>query len=206
MARARAARRLTLLLFVLHLNTVFSWGSYYHLVLTGLAAQDLSPNAAKALDTILKDPAWKQAYPTMTNLVTSSVWADAIRSKKHDDRQVQASLSALVPKNGNWHYTGVPLTLDDATAPVTEFENLNEEELYKRLARPGNPYDNCENAAFILEFAIAEWEKTSSMWELNVALRYFIHVFADIHQPLHAAEAKSFCFPSLFSAHGARPP
>ena len=58
------------------------------------------------------------------------------------------------------------------------------------------------NSAQALEHLWLELQKTSSLeekenrrHELNIHLRYFIHIFQDVHQPLHTANILTRDFP-----------
>ena len=174
---------------------VQGWCAFEHALVASLATTYMHENSVKVLDTILQDCPWKQAYPTMSNVASASAWADFIRNdRKNKGEGLYFKAPFVPPKNGFWHFTNVPFECHPEN-PGPPILDLSELPLLERLTEPGNPYDTVDNAAYILERAIKEWKHPTSKWHLNVLLRYFIHSFVDIHQPMHASQAKSLWFP-----------
>ena len=139
-------------------HTVQAWCAFEHVLVTTLATSYMQEDSVKVLDAILQSCPWQQAYPTMNDVASASVWADVIR---HEQKN-----TLLPPKNGFWHYTNVPFECHpEESEPQLVLSDLP---MLERLTAPGNPYDGEENAAYILEHTIEEWKHPKSMWQLNV--------------------------------------
>lgn len=159
------------LVYVLLPFNATAWSPYIHMVIMRVAMRSMDPTAIDALDRVLAAPKWAEAYPEMKDLTTASIFADVILFPDHKP-------SAFEPLHApQWHFTNIQ-------TGNTRFRSSSAK---KRVSRPGNPYDNTKNAAFILEKTVRDWDKTDSRWYLNFLLRYFIHVLPDSHQPLHAS-------------------
>ncbi len=91
-------------------------------------------------------------------IADQSTWADDVRTAE--------------PATGRWHFIDLPLALETRTAGTTAYR----------------PF--CARGACIVEAIPAQFRRLRSsrqVAERAAALRFLIHLVADVHQPLHAA-------------------
>ncbi|KAJ8571829.1 hypothetical protein ON010_g5006 [Phytophthora cinnamomi] len=83
----------------------------------------------------------------------------------------------------DWHYIDLPVNIsggkwEDKDADLTLFSDTM-----------GG------DAVSVIEGAIKSFKTTKSSWAANLFLRNFIHIFGDLHQPLHTVTGISEAFP-----------
>ena len=161
------------LIIILLVQVISGWSPYIHLLTVRASQRRISPQSLKRLTAIVSEPRVTKTMPAMNDLTSSSIWADYISSPENKESRFK------VFSVKDWHFTKVKITLD-------EKDSLKS--IHEKISGPDNVYDNDKNAAYLLECVMKEWTKSHSLWYKNVLLRLFIHVFTDIHQPLHASD------------------
>lgn len=86
-------------------------------------------------------------------------WADENRS----------GLTVLLDKSDQWHYDNRPVC--NASAPIASY----------------CPDGQCASAA-LKSFEATLRDRSATIDQRNIALRYLVHVLGDIHQPLHVGD------------------
>jgi len=116
-------------LFIFITFSIQAWNARGHMIIAAIAYQELSDqHQATITDILTKHPeydrTWRIDYKQVQNEVElglylfmrASVWADKIRSYKHDDHQLNA------PK---WHYMNYELRFPyDGEVKVADQENV----------------------------------------------------------------------------------
>ena len=178
---------LVAVLILLQSTATHAWVPYLHMVVMKMAIRNMDAENIKALNIVLSEPKWKAAYPQMASLVPAAVFADVIMFNDH--KPVENFEPLHIP---DWHFTDVRIE----QAKSNPLLRRTRPDVIERVSGEGNPYDNTKNLAYILEKTIKDWNKSDSFWYQNFLLRYFIHVLADAHQPLHASTWISPEFPN----------
>ena len=99
-------------------------------------------------------------------------WADLIKC----DHPVHYCPSPLFPSIkvlDKFHYSGLRMRLQPSN--VTTVEDVFD-------AAEGNAHE-------LLDDVLRTFATTQSIWSSNFMLRFLLHVFGDIHQPLHATSS-----------------
>ncbi|TYZ67320.1 hypothetical protein PybrP1_012651, partial [[Pythium] brassicae (nom. inval.)] len=141
-------------------------------MMVGEVASQLMDKADIAtLESVLS--AWDDDFPNTSQIRTAAIWADLAKCTK----QVSYCMSPLTPSFGMmdvWHYIDLPTNVDGSKWKGQE---------------PGLQLfaDNLDGSSIqLMEGVFTTFTSTKSLWTANLALRQFIHVFGDTHQPLHA--------------------
>jgi S1/P1 Nuclease len=155
-----AARALVTLLVA---APAWPWGFTGHRIIALIAEQRLSTPVREKIRKLLMDGKY--------SLADISVCADRLRDtdRERPEDEMCRSLSGAVPAtNGTWHYIQIPVPTKATTLEAF------------------CPQDNCVTAKIS---SFSETLRTSKdQAEQRQALLFLVHLVADIHQPLHAAD------------------
>lgn len=162
MLRIRAAM-LAGVLVVAALGVVPSaraWGPEGHALVADIAQARLDPSARREVARLLAldDDGAKTALDEISS------WADAIRAQRR--------------KTGPWHYVDIPLDADGYDAP---------RDCRRGRGRRHRDVTNCVVAKLPYFVAILR-DRSRPDGERLEALKWVVHLTADIHQPLHDAD------------------
>ena len=137
-----------------------------------VARRHLQTSDTQVLEELLQQ--WEADFPNTAEIMTSAIWLDMIKCSS----EMEICPSPLVPSIKSldeFHYNNKLFNLDGY---IPEYELKADGYAQEAL---GDTFDT--------------FSTTQSPWAANFMLRLFIHIFGDLHQPLHAANARSEEFP-----------
>jgi S1/P1 Nuclease len=152
-------------------SSAFGWGCDGHQIIALIARANLTPQAAAAVDQLLRDnpidPALSRFCKDRPSdlMADSATWAD-------DERSADKSTE-------KWHYIDIPLAVHTGSVP--------REDAMKWCAALSNGTSGCIVSALDYDLAILR-DKTRPAAARATALRYVIHFTGDIAQPLHTVD------------------
>jgi hypothetical protein len=167
------ALRLCFLAVAVSCGSAFGWGCEGHQIVALIARARLTPEAAAAVDRLLKqypiDPALNRFCKDRPAdpMADAATWADDTKNAE---------------KTGAWHYIDIPLTAEKGTGLAAWCPPISPSAGGKD--RPG-----CVTDALEYEWGILR-DTGRPGAERATALRYIIHFVGDIHQPLHDSDNK----------------
>lgn len=147
-------------------NSAFGWGCDGHQMIALITRMHLTPAASESVDRLLHenpiDPALNRYCRDRPDdpIADSATWADDVRN---------------IEKNADWHYIDIPRAV---TAPKSENDALK----WCAALPDGRP--GCIVTAIETQSAILRDPNQSAAARAK-ALRYIIHFFGDLTQPLH---------------------
>ncbi|GAW83096.1 hypothetical protein, conserved [Plasmodium gonderi] len=166
---------IVLLLFytLIFIQRVVSWSDEPHMLISYIAYCNLNEDEREILDRIFAH----SVDSNFNNIISGSTWPDHI--KMQDPRRAHLPFPferrEILDIFNDWHYVATPYN------PTREY--INPKYLYGHLGK--------HNAAGISKHiyrtlvGIDKKPQYGSYYSYNFYLKYFIHLFADIHQPLH---------------------
>jgi hypothetical protein len=157
-----------LLLTLAGVAPAFSWGCEAHEMMALVTRAHLTPVASKAVDDLLSahpiDPSLSRFCRNRPAdlMADSATWADDVRARIDDP----------------WHYIDLPLNIIKPVADITPWCSPIDP------AIRGGQASGCVTTAIDFNRKILE-DRTRSVADRADALRFVIHFFGDITQPLH---------------------
>ncbi|RHZ22295.1 hypothetical protein DYB37_006114 [Aphanomyces astaci] len=146
-----------------------------------IATQSMATKDVETLHLLLRQ--WDRDFPNTGDVTTACIWADLLKCNSVVTTYCPSSLTPSWSLYNAWHYVNLPVALPPS-----------------RLPNPVDPAallaSNLDGSANHVLTGIFETLRTThSPWTANHALRLFLHVFGDVHNPLHAAAGVSARFP-----------
>ncbi|SBS87645.1 p1/s1 nuclease, putative [Plasmodium ovale] len=147
------------------------WSDEGHMVVSAIAYEGLNDEEKLVLNHIFKN--YKEDND-FNDPISGAVWSDHIKSVDYHYPDKVRRVDGVDLMN-KWHYINVPYN------PTNANINIFHEQFYKKT----------DNALTILKHiftslkSIKKKENHGTFFSYNFNLRYFIHIFGDIHQPLH---------------------
>jgi hypothetical protein len=148
----------SLLLIGLSATPLRAWGCKGHQTVALIAEKHLTPDARAMVDKILSENPIDPALKRYCGVYAGDLLADG--STWPDDVRNQL-------KNGAWHYIDIPRGA--ARGPLESYCGA----------------DGCITKAIAEQWAILR-DKAAKPGKRAEALRYLVHLVADLHMPLHA--------------------
>ncbi|CAI7723012.1 p1/s1 nuclease, putative [Plasmodium vivax] len=155
------------------IQRVASWSDEPHMLIAYIAYENLNDNEKATIDRIFAHSHDKD----FDNIISAATWPDHIKTP--DPRRSHHSFpferSEILDIFNDWHYVKTPYNPTKVHLPPKH--------LYGHKGK--------HNAAGITKHiyrtlvSIKKKPKYGSYYSYNFYLKYFIHLFADIHQPLH---------------------
>ncbi|KJP85469.1 hypothetical protein AK88_04908 [Plasmodium fragile] len=155
------------------IQRVANWSDEPHMLIAHIAYENLNDNEKETLDRIFAHSHDKN----FDNMISASTWPDHIKAS--DLRRSHYSFpferQEILNIFNDWHYVRTPYN------PMNV--HLSPKHLYGHKGK--------HNAAGISKHifrtlvSIKKKPKYGSYYSYNFYLKYFIHLFGDIHQPLH---------------------
>ena len=141
-----------------------AWGDLGHKATALVAYRHLAPKARMALDALLASD-----HDTLTapDFASRATWADAFRNAHRE--------------TAAWHFVDIEIDNPDLKSACFDFPAAP-----ARAASQGPAQDCVVNK--IDEFAAELRDPATLPAERLLALKFIIHLIADVHQPLHAAD------------------
>ncbi|KAK1945561.1 Endonuclease 1 [Phytophthora citrophthora] len=163
-----------------YLPTTQGWWDNGHMLVGEVATQLMDPVDVTTIESILSK--WDEDFPNTGEITTSAIWMDLIKCTSVSS-YCQSPLTPSLTSMSDWHYIDLPLNIngqkwEDKDADLTLFD------------------DNMGGDGMsVIEGAVKSFKTTKSKWAANFFLRNFIHIFGDLHQPLHTVAGISEAFP-----------
>eukprot|EP00928_Gymnodinium_smaydae_P088193 TRINITY_DN72316_c0_g1_i1.p1 TRINITY_DN72316_c0_g1~~TRINITY_DN72316_c0_g1_i1.p1 ORF type:complete len:442 (-),score=88.50 TRINITY_DN72316_c0_g1_i1:49-1374(-) len=162
--RRRLSGALALLTVAGHVRHTAAWFDNGHLLTAQIAALQLRPEDASVADSVLVD--WERDFPGMSDMVSSSVWADHIKCSLPSPSCLQF-LPGMEAFN-NWHFADMAYNPD-----------------HLHLAEEEKDWARGPSAVFALTESMITCQQSKSRFAYNMMLRFLIHIVGDLHQPMH---------------------
>lgn len=190
---------LILALLVLGLSgTCRAWYDSGHMTAAAIAQRQLTPGEIEALETPLRR--WSDEFSGVSSLITSSIWADRVRCRPADP--FCAGMPSFPALNifSAWHYITIPYNPHrTALSSLAALHPLPQtgvvwllSTLFPTWANGTASSPNSSGEAMISP----PGTPSPPFHTWNLKLRFLLHMFGDLHQPLHAATAFSEQFPA----------
>ncbi|DBA00841.1 TPA: hypothetical protein N0F65_008484 [Lagenidium giganteum] len=158
------------------LPTVQGWWDNAHMLVGKVASELMAKEDVAIIESVLHK--WDADFPNTGTIATAAIWPDLVKCNEYSTicRSKQVPSLAVMEK---WHFVNLPVSTDGSDwkgkeAGVTLFKETLDGE-----------------AIDVLEKSMSTMNSTKSAWAANLVLRNFIHVFGDLHQPLHVVGAVS---------------
>ncbi|CEM18529.1 unnamed protein product [Vitrella brassicaformis CCMP3155] len=169
---------LTFCLLILLAQSPFcaAWLDDGHMLVGGIAKyvmthqMDGGKTAVEALEAVLRG--WEYQYPGLSSLVTAPIWPDHIKCTKDVGHCRGGWRHEGLRVFDAWHSINVPLNPLDVALPENVHESINAQWLLEHANKT------------LMELGRKQDKGTIFSW--NFMLRFLMHVYRDIHQPLHA--------------------
>ncbi|EQC32850.1 hypothetical protein SDRG_09385 [Saprolegnia diclina VS20] len=174
--------RLTTLAVYATTTAVAFWDAGHETV-AEIATQLLPKDDVATLNSILSR--WNSQFPNTGELTTAAIWPDLIKCSSKAPYCPSPLLPSLYWLD-EWHYLDLPLNVNG-----TDWHGLTSKDGDKLIAASigGKAIDTLNNA-------LSTFGKTGSNWSANLMLRFLLHTFGDVHQPLHTVAGISADFPN----------
>lgn len=145
---------------------LFGWHDAGHMIVPLIAKDHLYPETRKKVDELLAVLA--PAFPDTADFVRASVWGDLLRN---------GGLNAM----SAWHFSELPYDPDHVLtdSDIAFYKGKREGEIVMAL-------NECKKTL---------GDRNAGTWEKAFALRWIIHLIADIHEPLHCCTLFNLYFP-----------
>lgn len=166
---------------LLFAHEISCWSDEGHLLISAIAYEGLTDDEKFVLQTIFKN--YKEDND-FNDPVTAAVWADHIKPIDYHYTTKVRRIGGLELMN-KWHYTSNPY--NPTNIPLNEYRKKY--------------YQKTDNALSVLKSIFTslknmnKQENHGTFFSYNFNLRYFIHIFGDIHEPLHVVEFFNKHFP-----------
>ncbi|ETI46052.1 hypothetical protein L914_21264 [Phytophthora nicotianae] len=162
------------------LPATHGWWDNGHMLVGEVAKQLMNEADVITIESILSK--WNEDFPNTGEITTSAVWMDLIKCISVSS-YCQSPLTPSITSMSDWHYIDLPVNIngdkwEDKDADLSLFDDTM-----------GG------DAVSVIEGALKSFKTTKSSWAVNLFLRNFIHIFGDLHQPLHTVAGVSEAFP-----------
>ncbi|ANQ10658.1 Uncharacterized protein PCOAH_00050160 [Plasmodium coatneyi] len=167
---------------VLLAHGISCWSDEGHMLVSAVAYEGLTDEEKYVLDKIFKNYKEDKDF---NDPVTGAVWPDHIKSIDYHYPDIKVRRIGGIDLMNKWHYTSRPYN------PTNIPLNVYDEKFYQKT----------DNALSILKSIftslknINKKENHGSFFSYNFNLRYFIHIFGDVHEPLHVIDFYNKNFP-----------
>ena len=156
-------------------RSLFAWGDKGHEIAGVIAYARLTPPVKKKVDALL---AADEDNLTAPDFVSRTTWTDKYRDSDRRTTKVRYEATR------NWHFVNIEITDGDIDSACNHHPKLPR----GTVASAGAP-----NACLVdkIDQFIAELRDASiAKSERILALKFLLHLIADLHQPLHTADNK----------------
>jgi hypothetical protein len=162
------------------LPTAQGWWDNGHMLVGEVATQLMDAADVATIESLLSK--WDEDFPNTGEITTTAVWMDLIKCTSVSS-YCQSPVSPSITSMSDWHYIDLPVNItggkwEAKDADLTLFDDTM-----------GG------DAVSVIEGALRSFRTTKSSWAANLFLRNFIHIFGDLHQPLHTVTGISEAFP-----------
>ncbi|CAK9010080.1 Sphingosine-1-phosphate lyase [Durusdinium trenchii] len=133
-----------------------------------MAQTQLEEAHVATLEDILSS--WSRDFPGMSSFVSSAVWPDHIKCTNSKAPACLGLPATSLNAFDTWHFVDLDYNPDRVSIDDAQ-----------------HPYQN-PSAVWALRQAMSTFSSSQSTFAVNFMLRMAIHILADLHQPLHAAQ------------------
>ncbi|OQR96160.1 hypothetical protein ACHHYP_16953 [Achlya hypogyna] len=176
--------RTTLPVLALLAAPVQAWWDGGHQTTAEIASQLMAADDVRTINGVLG--LWNDEFPNTGEVSTAVIWPDLLKCSSTSATYCPSPLKPSLNAMDNWHYINVPLNVDGS-----DWHGLTTADV-DALVKAS--FDGL--ALDVMTKALATMKTTQSTWSANFVLRYFLHAFTDIHQPLHTAAGISAALPA----------
>eukprot|EP01071_Lankesteria_metandrocarpae_P002067 Lankesteria_metandrocarpae@DN2054_c0_g1_i1.p1 len=190
-----------------------AWWDEGHMIVAAIAAHELGEHKTHVLEQILSS--WNETYPGMSTLSVAATWPDHVKcaSNRNPFCRGLTHLDSMEIFN-TWHYSSLVLNphnleIEDSLYHVADvsgaywalahlFSSVTGAPLDPRFQQRRSPREDSGNST---DPHNSTWSShhhqhsRGSVLSWNLQLRLLIHIFGDLHQPLHAAETFTHALP-----------
>ncbi|KAF0716546.1 Aste57867_2794 [Aphanomyces stellatus] len=174
---------LTPLLLCGCLSPIMAWWDSGHMLVGQIASQCMNASDVETLHLVLRQ--WDTDFPNTGDITTAAIWADLIKCNSVVSTFCPSALTPSWELYNSWHFADKPVPFPHTTSESTLLGNKKATPTSASSPSLGGSADQ------VLTGIVQTLRTTHSPWTANQALRLFIHIFGDIHNPLHAATAYS---------------
>ncbi|OWZ21711.1 hypothetical protein PHMEG_0003704 [Phytophthora megakarya] len=162
------------------LATTHGWWDNGHMLVGEVATQLMDSVDVATIESILSK--WNEDFPNTGEITTAAVWMDLIKCTSVSSYCTSPS-SPSITSMSDWHYIDLPVNIsggkwEDKDADLALFDDTM-----------GG------DAVSVIESALKSFKTAKSSWAANLLIRNFIHIFGDLHQPLHTVTGINEAFP-----------
>jgi len=155
-----------------------AWWDNGHMMVGQVATLVMNESDVETINQVLSK--WDDDFPNTGEITTAAIWPDLIKCTGVTTT-CKSPLSPSITSMSDWHYIDLPINVsgegvEDASLALFD-ESLG------------------GDAVSVIEGTMKSFKTTKSNWAANLMLRTFIHIFGDLHQPLHAVAGVSEDFP-----------
>ncbi|KAF0709483.1 hypothetical protein As57867_005890, partial [Aphanomyces stellatus] len=165
-------------------HSALGWWDNGHLLFAEVASQCLAKDDLTTLNTLLSG--YDKEFPNTGYLTTAAIWMDLMKCDSVVSTYCPSDKTPSLKMLDEWHYINLPLNVNG-----TDFKNLTSKDSDK-LVKESKGGQSIE----ILGKTVVLFNKTQSDHAANFALRLFVHVFGDVHNPAHNVGGVSAEFPN----------
>ncbi|KAG3120213.1 hypothetical protein PI124_g385 [Phytophthora idaei] len=162
------------------LPTTQGWWDNGHMLVGEVTKQLMDEADVTTIESILSR--WDEDFPNTGEITTTAVWMDIVKCTAESSTCLTPA-SPSITSMSDWHYINLPL-------------NINGDK-WEDKDTDLNLYDDIMggDGISVIEGVVKSFKTTKSKWAANLFLRNFIHIFGDLHQPLHTVAGISEAFP-----------
>ncbi|KAE9019356.1 hypothetical protein PR003_g12657 [Phytophthora rubi] len=162
------------------LPSTLGWWDNGHMLVGEAATQLMNSADVATIESVLSR--WDEDFPNTGEITTAAVWMDIVKCTAPSSTCTTPA-SPSIASMSDWHYIDLPLNIngdkwEDKDADLSLFDDT--------MGGDG---------VSVIEGALKSFKTTKSKWAANLFLRNFIHIFGDLHQPLHTVTGISAAFP-----------
>lgn len=148
------------------------WWDNGHMLVGEVATQLMDAADVATINSVLYE--WDDEFTNTSTITTTAVWPDMLKCTATSTTCRTAVLPSLTFMDV-WHYVNLPYYTGNTSANTASLALFDE-------------IINGESIS-VLEKSVTAFKTTKSNWAANFALRNFIHIFGDSHQPMHVLAA-----------------
>lgn len=163
------------------IGKVVTWSDQVHMTITAIAYASLTPTEQKQLKIILMN--WRDDSE-FNDPIVAGVWADYVKNRSAYAHNFTGR-KGMVSLFNTWHYVSRPY--NPFGIKISPYE-----EMYQYRQDLGH---NVLKTILRNILSIRSQNGYGTMFSYNFLLRMFIHIFEDIHQPLHTIHFFNSHFP-----------
>ncbi|SBT78946.1 p1/s1 nuclease, putative [Plasmodium ovale] len=173
MLHIRTMITLLLLCLFVFVKNIATWSDEPHMLISYIAYHNLSDTQKAIIDKI-----YQHSHDShFNNPITAAAWADDI--KKHDHGRAPYSFSfrrnELLDIFNDWHY--VKMAYNPTQANISS--------VYMHAHKGKHTGAGITKHIYRTLIGVHKKPKHGTYYSYNFYLNFFIHIFSDIHQPMH---------------------